>query len=297
MTARNIRTRRLVRRTRFGGALALAAVASALGALLVAEGAHAFSVTVQIQGAGTISGEGINCTSPLATPSFALGQGGDCTQDYGSFHLPVTVDAATLGGSAAFGWSFAGWSCPNPPVGASCTFGNIFDPAAYTIRARFADNAAPSITITAGPQPGEVTESTGAVFGLSSNDPQASFRCSLDQPGPPLAACSATASYTGLAPGVHTFRALAVDPSRNASPTVERTWTVAGPKCLVPRLRGKTLAGARVALTARKCALGNVSRAFSQVRKGRIVRQAPAAGAIKPAGAKVNVVVSRGRRP
>jgi hypothetical protein len=68
-------------------------------------------------------------------------------------------------------------------------------------------------------------------------------------------------------------------------------------RCRVPDVRGKTIAQARTLLSARRCALGRTTQAFStKVRKGRVVGQSRRPGTLLAAGAKVNVVVSRGRR-
>jgi DNA-binding beta-propeller fold protein YncE len=70
----------------------------------------------------------------------------------------------------------------------------------------------------------------------------------------------------------------------------------AGPRCVVPRLKGKTLTAAKAALKSAGCATGSIRRARSRtVPKGRVISQRPAAGARLAAGAKVNLVVSRGR--
>jgi beta-lactam-binding protein with PASTA domain len=67
--------------------------------------------------------------------------------------------------------------------------------------------------------------------------------------------------------------------------------------CTVPRLRGQTVAVAKRSLAKRGCAMGRVSRAYSRrVRRGRIVGQRPGPGLRLRRGAKVAVVVSRGRR-
>lgn len=70
----------------------------------------------------------------------------------------------------------------------------------------------------------------------------------------------------------------------------------AAARCVVPALRGKTLARARALLAARHCRLGRVGRSYSRVRRGRVVAQAKRPGARLPRGTKVGVVVSRGRR-
>jgi subtilisin family serine protease len=73
--------------------------------------------------------------------------------------------------------------------------------------------------------------------------------------------------------------------------------TVVTPVCTVPRLRGLTLAGAKHSLAKQGCALGGVSKAYSKrMRRGRIVAQRPGPGLRLRRGAKIAVVVSRGRR-
>jgi hypothetical protein len=70
------------------------------------------------------------------------------------------------------------------------------------------------------------------------------------------------------------------------------------PRCIVPTLKGKTLAKARRALTSAHCRLAAVTRAYSRrVRRGLIVAQRPAAGKKLPNGGRVGVVISRGPRP
>jgi beta-lactam-binding protein with PASTA domain len=66
-------------------------------------------------------------------------------------------------------------------------------------------------------------------------------------------------------------------------------------RCVVPNLKGKTVAQARRLLAAGRCALGRVTRAHSRLaRAGRIVKQSRRPGARLPRGSKVSVVVSRG---
>ena len=68
-------------------------------------------------------------------------------------------------------------------------------------------------------------------------------------------------------------------------------------RCIVPNVRGKTLAQARRLLTSRRCALGRVSRAYSgRVRKNKIISQSRRPGTRHPRRTRVNVLVSRGRR-
>ncbi|MGH3079692.1 MAG: S8 family serine peptidase [Gaiellaceae bacterium] len=103
-----------------------------------------------------------------------------------------------------------------------------------------------------------------------------------------------------LAPGAWWFGIKARDNAGNwTEPTVIGPFVVTGvaPVCTVPRLRGLTLTGAKRALAKKGCALGRVSRAYSKrVRRGRVVQQRPGPGLRLRRGAKVAVVLSRGRR-
>src|SRR5215210_4282502 len=86
----------------------------------------------------------------------------------------------------------------------------------------------------------------------------------------------------------------------NAAAAVERTFQItARPpiRCRVPRVLGKQLAGARSALSTAHCRTGTVTRVFSRTkRKGVVIGQSRRPGSVLPANARVNLVVSRGRR-
>jgi uncharacterized delta-60 repeat protein len=67
--------------------------------------------------------------------------------------------------------------------------------------------------------------------------------------------------------------------------------------CLVPNVRRKALGAARTALRRAHCTGGKIKRRYSsRVRRGRVISQTPRAGAKLAEGAKVALVVSRGRR-
>lgn len=67
--------------------------------------------------------------------------------------------------------------------------------------------------------------------------------------------------------------------------------------CVVPNVRGQKLTAARVRLTRAGCRTGKIKRKYSStVKKGRVISQRPRAGARLAELAKVNLVVSRGRR-
>lgn len=64
--------------------------------------------------------------------------------------------------------------------------------------------------------------------------------------------------------------------------------------CVVPRLRGRTLARARVLLARARCSVGKVTRVRSRVKRGVVLRQSPAPRSRRARGAKVSLRVSRG---
>jgi beta-lactam-binding protein with PASTA domain len=85
--------------------------------------------------------------------------------------------------------------------------------------------------------------------------------------------------------------------SQARSVTATFTLQSSAPICLVPKLKGKSLAAAKSALTQAHCQAGKVTRKYSKVKKGRVISQRPKPGTNLAAGAKVNLVVSKGKRP
>jgi hypothetical protein len=67
-------------------------------------------------------------------------------------------------------------------------------------------------------------------------------------------------------------------------------------RCKVPRVVGTKLPAAKRAITRARCRVGRVRRARSRKPSGRVVSQSPRPGVKRPRGARVNLVVSRGRR-
>lgn len=103
---------------------------------------------------------------------------------------------------------------------------------------------------------------------------------------------SKLAAWSGACTGKAATCTIAVGGDRTATAVF-----APNPPCLVPALKGRTLAGTRRALTAGHCRLAAVKRAYSRrVRPGRVVSQAPAAGTKLRNGGRVNVVISRGPR-
>jgi Cu/Ag efflux protein CusF len=110
-------------------------------------------------------------------------------------------------------------------VHATNEVGNTSEPAVRTWKVL---TEAPSPVVTAAPP--ATTDATAATFefadGAASPD-VTGYECSLDDAA--FAACASPQSFSGLAPGAHTFAVRANDTAGNTSePTVYR-WTVASP--------------------------------------------------------------------
>jgi hypothetical protein len=68
--------------------------------------------------------------------------------------------------------------------------------------------------------------------------------------------------------------------------------------CIVPAVKGKSLAGASTSLQVAHCKTGAIRRRYSsRVRKGRVISQGVVAGTKLANGAGVSLVVSKGRAP
>jgi Ca2+-binding RTX toxin-like protein len=84
-------------------------------------------------------------------------------------------------------------------------------------------------------------------------------------------------------------------PSPPPPPVVVRPPTVV--RCVVPNVKGKTVAKAKAALKARRCAAGKIKQVFSgKVKKGRVIAQSKRPGTRHPRNTKVNLTVSKGAR-
>jgi hypothetical protein len=77
------------------------------------------------------------------------------------------------------------------------------------------DNGPPDTTITGSPL--ALTNLTSADFTFASTKANSTFACKLDSGA--FASCTSPNSYTGLAPGSHTFQVQATDQSQNTDPT------------------------------------------------------------------------------
>jgi hypothetical protein len=86
-----------------------------------------------------------------------------------------------------------------------------------------------------------------------------------------------------------------------AAPTASQSFAVAAStkqqQCVVPKLKGNTLAAAKGALKMAHCAVGHITRRKSStVPKGRVISSSPKAASRQKGGTRVALIVSRGKR-
>jgi hypothetical protein len=150
----------------------------------------------------------------------------------------------------------------------------------------------PSVSIS-GPSSGVVRTASMSIHG-SASDPVGITSLTVNGVATAMYADGTFSTPVKLRLGANTISASATNVAGNVgSASVTLTYQ---PLCVVPKLRGKTLHAARVALRRAHCRVGKIHRVRShRVRKGRILSSAPRAGAHRRAGAKVSLVVSRGR--
>jgi hypothetical protein len=66
--------------------------------------------------------------------------------------------------------------------------------------------------------------------------------------------------------------------------------------CVVPRVVGLRSAAAKRAIVRARCRVGKVSRTYSRVAKDRVISQSRRPGVHVPAGTRVDLKLSRGRK-
>jgi hypothetical protein len=83
--------------------------------------------------------------------------------------------------------------------------------------------------------------------------------------------------------------------SKYASATnVTRAFSIARPRCTVPKVIGKRLSAAKSALKRGHCRTGKVRYAYSNKKPGVVSSQSRRAGQVLAAASRINLVVSRG---
>ncbi|MEZ5100019.1 MAG: PASTA domain-containing protein [Thermoleophilia bacterium] len=114
--------------------------------------------------------------------------------------------------------------------------------------------------------------------------------------GLPIAGATATSLKLGARDVGRAVQCRVTASGPGGTAVVDSAPIVGADACIVPRLRGATLAQARARLARAGCAVGRVSTTVTRaVGPGRVLRSRPAAGANRPLGAKVRLTL--GRRP
>jgi Divergent InlB B-repeat domain/PASTA domain len=209
----------------------------------------------------------------------------DCSESY-VFKTPVTLFATADAGSEFFRWSGGSCSGSGP-----CERKINSD---RTVNAVFKAVGNRTLTVAkAGAGQGVITSKPAAIEcgSTCSAELDASIKVALHATAAPGSTfsgwsgegCSGTGSCKVL-----------MNEARNVTATFAKNPSPPETKCHVPRLRGKTLAKARRALSAAHCAVGRVRRPKGE---GKLVVRSskPGAGARRPAGTPVKLRLTRKR--
>jgi hypothetical protein len=233
------------------------AIAAVMGGLVVtAASASAYTVTIHVHGAGTVSevtnrtggSRGLgSCTVGPSAKSNASST--DCVLgtesglwNFGDIvRLGESVDTT----ASSRGWVYDHWTDSSASGFVNCdpqdTTGDFSSPSYcefqifqdLQVDLWFKDTTGPNDTaISGGPTQGSTTSSTTATFTSFSaaSDPDATFQCRLDPPGSigSWATCPANRSFSGLTQnGTWQLNVRGVDPSGNVDTTpASRSWVV-----------------------------------------------------------------------
>jgi subtilisin family serine protease len=232
---------------------------------------HTLSVAVGGAGGGTVTSSpaGISCPGTCSA-SFAGGS-------------TVTLTATPTSGS-----SFSSWSGDCSGTG-TCTVTMTAD---HAVSASFAASA-PRLTVTkSGSGSGTVT-STPAGIDCGTTCSATFATGTVVTLKAKAAGGSSFGGWSGDCSGTSTCK---VTMSADHAVTATFTRRRATSACVVPRVRGVSVTNARRAIARAHCAVGTVTRAYStRVKTGRVIRQRPVPGVHRRAGAKVTLLVSRGK--
>jgi hypothetical protein len=227
------------------------------------------TVTKSGSGSGTVTSNvsGISC-------------GSTCSHAY-SFGTSVTLAATPATGSA-----FSGWSGACSGTGA-CT---VSMTQARVVTATFSLLPETLTVSKSGSGSGSVSSSPAGISCGSTCSHAYAFGTSVT-----LTATATSGSlfsgWSGACSGTGTCSV-----TMNSAASVSATFT-RRLACIVPKVKGKTLKAAKRALTGAHCRPGKVKKKFSKVRRGRVISQRPKPGRHLAAGGKVNLVVSKGKKP
>lgn len=248
---------------------------------LVATPQHMLTVSLSGSGSGSVgsSPAGISC-------------GATCSHSFDA-GTQVTLTATPAAGSVFAGWSGGGCAgtgtCAvtmNADEAVTATFG-VAPPVMRTLTVGKAGSGSGTVTSSpAGISCGSTCSSAftnGTSVTLTAAAASGSAFAGWSGGG-----CSGTATCTVALSADTTVTATFAVPTK--PPPVQ--------SCSVPNVKGKALGAARSAIAASHCAVGTVAKAYSsKVKKGRVISQRPAPGTTLAEGSKVNLTVSKGKKP
>jgi hypothetical protein len=243
-------------------------------------GAIGMFTTVGVSLAASKSGSGSgNVTSSPA----GISCGATCSHRYAHGTL-VTLTATPATGSTFDGWSGGGCS----GIG-NC---NVATNADTTVTATFSLAPETLNVVKSGAGSGSVTSAPSGISCGTTCSHAYAYGTSVTLTATPDAGSRFAGWSGGGCSGTGTCTV-----TTDADTTVTATFSLIPKTCVVPKVKGKTLSAAKRAIKAHHCSAGRVRHAASRkVKKGHVISQKPKPGSRLKHGAKVNLVVSKGRR-
>lgn len=239
------------------GSVRKALIAAVVLLVTTPSAASAYTVTIHVHGAGTVSEITNRTGGSRNVPGCTIGPSGksnasvtDCVMgdENGLWHYAdiVRLSQGVNATQQARGWHFDHWTDSNAGGGLiNCdpqeTSGDFSSPyycefqifQDLSVDLWFHDSTGPNNTLASGgPPQGSTVGSTTAQFGAftASDDPDATFECRLDPPGTlgSWGTCPSNAAFSGLTQnGTWQLNVRGVDPSGNVDTTpYVRDWIV-----------------------------------------------------------------------
>jgi alpha-tubulin suppressor-like RCC1 family protein len=243
---------------------------------VVGFGAATVTVTLSLSVVGSGSGSVVSTPAGISCP-------GTCS------HAFTSGAAVSLTATPAAGSTFAGWSGGGCSGAGTCALTTNAD---TTVTATF--NLVPETLAVSksGTGAGTVTSSPAAITCGATCSHQFAYGTSVTLTATPGSASTFKGWSGGACTGTGTCAV-----TTNSATSVTATFTLKPKPCVVPKVKGKSLSAAKRAIKAHNCSVGKIKRATSStVKKGRVISQKPRPGRRLRHGAKVNLVVSKGRR-
>ncbi len=236
--------------------------------------------TISLQRLGTGQGTVASIPAGIACPP-------DCSEPF-LFKSSVTLVASPEVGSSLDHWSVN--ACTESPL---CAITVQND---RTVNAVF--NAIGTRTLTVS----KAGTGSGLVRSTNVGGIECGSACSAELDATAKVVLTATASagstfagWSGEGCGGIKNCRVQMNEARNVTATFTKGSALPQRSCRVPRLKGKSLARARRALSAAHCSLGKVRKPKGTKGKLTVRSSSPPAGSVRQAGARVNVKLTRKR--